>query len=112
MSNTGLDQLALVSSFTEAMKGIHQEMKALREDVNRLKGGDSASQPSRSDAGSLQEGTALMPRSGLFEATKRILGTTWAEEMDTLDPILNEDRDIARVVEVSPCTEGCIRMSF
>ena len=51
MSNTGLDQLALASSFTEAMKEIRQEMKALREDVNRLKGGDPASQPSHSDAG-------------------------------------------------------------
>ena len=112
MSNTGLDQLALASSFTEAMKEICQEMKTLREDVNRLKGGDPASQPSRSDAGSSQEGIVSTPRSGLFEATERIPGTTWAEEMDTLDPILDEDRDIARVVEVSPRTEECIRTSF
>ena len=112
MLNTGLDQLALASSFTEAMKEIRQEMKALREDVNRLKGGDPASQPSRSDAGSSQEGIALMPQSGLFEATERIPGTPWAEEMDTLNPILNEDQDIARVVEASPRTEECIRTSF
>ena len=87
-------------------------MKALREDVNRLKGGDPASQLSRSDAGNSQEAIASMPRSGLFEATERIPGTTWAEEMDTLDPILDKDRDIARVVEVSPRTEECIRTSF
>ena len=112
MSNTGLDQLALASSFTEAMKEIRQEMKVLREDVNCLKGRHPASQPSRSDAGNSQEGIASMPQSGLFEATKRIPGTTWAEEMDTLDPILDEDRDIARLVEVSPRTEECIRTSF
>ena len=47
MSNTGLDQLVLASSFTEAMKEIRQEMKALQEDVNHFKGGDPASQPSR-----------------------------------------------------------------
>ena len=108
MSNTGLDQLALASSFMEAMKEIRQEMKALRENVNRLKGGDPASQLSHSDAGSSQEGIALMPRSGLFKATKRIPGTTWAEEMDTL----NKDRDVAWVVEVSPHTVECIRTSF
>ena len=112
MPNTGLDQLALASSFIEAMKEIRQEMKALREDVNRLKGGDQASQPSRSDAGSSQEGIVSMPRSGLLEATKRIPGTTWAEEMDTLDPIFDEDQDIAQVVEVSPHTKECIRTSF
>ena len=87
-------------------------MKVLREDVNRLKGGDPASQPSRSDTGNSQEGIASMPRSGLFEATERFLGTTWVEEMDTLNPILDEDQDIAQLVEVSPCTEECIRTSF
>ena len=112
MLNTGLDQLALVLSFTEALKEICQEIKALREDVNQWKDGDLASQPSRSEAGSSHKGAALTPQSGLLEATERIPGTTWAKEMDALDPILDEERDVVQVVEVSLRTEECIRTSF
>ena len=87
-------------------------MKALREDINQWKDGDLASQPSCSEAGSSHKGAALTPQSGFLEATKRIPGTTWAKEMDALDSILDEERDVARLVEVSPRTKECIRTNF
>lgn len=38
---------------------------------------------------------------------------SWAKEMDILDPILAEEPgDAAYIVEVTPCTEACIKASF
>ena len=47
------------------------------------------------------------------DPAQRIPGTSWADEMDILDPILDEQaRDEACVVEFSPHTEACITVSF
>ena len=54
-----------------------------------------------------------MPRNNDQDPAQRIPGTSWAEEMNILDPILDEQAsNEARIVEVSPCTEVCITASF
>ena len=110
MSSNGLDRLAEASSLTDTLRSIQRDMQVLREDVNHLKANDSASRPPRSGDGRTQEG--ITSRSDIHDPTDRIPGTSWAEEMDILDPILEERGDAARIVEVTPCTEACIKASF
>ena len=76
MLNTKLEQLALALSFTEALKEICQEIKALWDDVNYLKGGNLASHLSQSNTGGTQEGATLIP--GLLKISKKLPATTWA----------------------------------
>ena len=109
--NSGLDQLAEATSLTDTLRGIQQDLGSLREDVNRLKEKDSTPHPPRSCEGRTLELAA--PRSGVQEPVERIPGTSWAEEMDILDPVLTEEPgDAARIVEVMPRTEACIKASF
>ena len=103
--STGLDQLAMVSLLADTLKEIQEGMETLRKDVNRLKASSSAP-PSR-------EPTTTTSRNNEQEPPQRIPGISWAEEMDILDPIINEQAgDEARVGEVSPCTKACIMASF
>ena len=102
---TGLDQLATASSLTDTLKEIQESMRMLREDVNRLKASGSGP-PSR-------EQSTTTPQNNDQDPAQRIPGTSWPEEMDILDPILDEQpSDEAHIMEVSPCTEACIMASF
>ena len=110
-SNNGLDQLAEASSLTDTLHGIQQDLQSLREDVNQLKGSQSTLHLPRS--GDERASEMITLQSGVQESTERIPGTSWAEEMDILDPILTEEpSDAARIVEVTPCTEACIKAGF
>ena len=103
--STGLDQLATASSLTDTLKEIQEGVQTLRENVNRLKA-SGLGPPS-------QEQSTTTPRNNDQDPAQRILGTSWAEEMDILDPILDEQAsDEARVMEVLPRTEACIMASF
>ena len=54
-----------------------------------------------------------VPQSALHDPIKRSSGTRWAEDMDILDSILEEEpSNTAHAVEVMPCTEMCIKASF
>ena len=112
-NNNGLDQLAEASSLTNALLGIQQDLQSLREDVNRLKGTGNYSTLHLPQSGDERASETITPRSGVQEPTKRIPETSWAEEMDILDPILAEEPgDAARIVEVTPRTEACIKAGF
>ena len=52
--------------------------------------------------------------SDIHDPTNRIPGTSWAEEMDILDSVLEEERpdEAACIVEATPCIEACIKESF
>ena len=101
---SGLDQLVTASSMSDTLREIQKELRLLRGDVNRLKANGPTPPPRE---------PAVIPRSGDQDPTQRISGTSWAEEMDILDPILDEQPgDEARVVEVSPHTGACITASF
>ena len=103
--STRLDQLATASSLTDTLKEIQESMGVLCEDVNCLKA-SSSGPPSR-------EQSTTMPRNNDQDPAQRILGTSWAEDMDILDPILDEQAsDEVRIAEVSPRTEVCIMASF
>ena len=55
----------------------------------------------------------IMPQSGVQDHVERIHGTNWAEEMDILNLVLEEEPSYAAcIVEVTPCTKACIKMSF
>ena len=99
------DQLATASSLTDTLKEIQESMRTFHEDINCLKASGSGP-PS-------WEQSTTTPRNNDQHPAQRIPGTSWAEEMDILDPILDEQAsDEARVVEVSPCTKACIMVSF
>ena len=103
--STGLDQLAMASSLTDTLKEIQESMRVLREDVNYLKA-SGLGPPSRKQS-------TTTPRNNDQDPAQRIPGTSWAEEMDILDPILDEQAsDEAHVVEVSLRTEVYITASF
>ena len=110
-SNNGLNRLVEASSLTDTLRGIQQDLRSLWEDVNCLKENDSTPHlPWSGDERTLEP---ITPRSGVQEPVDRIPGTNWAKEMDILDPILTEEpSDAARIVEVMPRTEVCIKASF
>ena len=116
-SNNGLDQLAEASSLTDTLHRIQQDLQSLREDVNQLKGSQSTLHLPRS--GDERASETITPQSGVQEPTERIPGMSWAEKMDILDPILTEEPSVAaqpsyaaRIVEVTPCTEACIKQAY
>ena len=80
---------------------LRTEVKAIRDDIQIL------CQPH------VQRESPSVPAT---EPTTRIEGTSWAEEMDVLDPIEDEEavdsRDEVRLVEVGPRTEEHIKRSF
>ena len=102
--SSGLDQLASASSISDTLRDIQEELRSLRGDVNRLKANGPTPPPRE---------PAVIPWSGDQDPTQRVSGTSWAEEMDIIDPILDEQPgDEARVVEVSPRTGAYITASF
>ena len=108
--STGLDQLATASSLADTLKEIQEGMETLREDVNRLKASSSAS-PSREPTTTTT--TTTTSRNNEQEPPQRIPGKSWAEEMDILDLIIDEQAgDEARVKELLPCSKACIMASF
>ena len=110
-NNNRLDQLAEASLLTDTLHRIQQDLQSLCEDVNQLKGSQSTLHLPWS--GDERASETITPQSGIQEPTERILGTSWAEEMDILDPILTEEpSDAARIVEVTLCTEACIKAGF
>ena len=109
--STGLDQLATASSLADSLKEIQEGMKTLHEDVNRLKASSSAP-PSREPTTTTTT-TTTISRNNEQEPPQRIPGKSWAEEMDILDLIIDEQAgDEARVKELSPCSKACIMASF
>ena len=102
--SSGLDQLTSASSISDTLRDIQEELRSLRKDINRLKANGPTPPPRE---------PALIPRSGDQDPTQRVSGTSWVEEMDIIDPILDEQPgDEACVVEVSPRTGACITASF
>ena len=114
MSFSGLEQLALVSDPANALREIRQEMRTFHEDINQIKSNMATPLLPQSNEANMQDGTVMMPRSVLHDPTERILpGASWAKEMESLDPILEEGPgDTARIVEVTPHTEACIKANF
>lgn len=109
MSNNGFEQLATACSISNMLKEIQQEMRELREDIDWLK----SSEPPQSDEVIALEGIAMGLWSGPRDPAEKIPGLSWAEEMVTLGPILEEEpSDAARIVEVAPHTKACIKASF
>ena len=78
-------------------------MRALCEDVN----------PLSTNAPPPWEPPVVTLRNSNQDATQRIPGMSWVEEMDILDPILdNQPSDEAHVMEILPRTGACIMASF
>ena len=101
----GLDQLVMASSLTDMLKELQEGIRALHEDVNRLKTNGPTLPPRKL--------STVTPQHSKQDSTQRIPGMNWAEEMDILDPILDDEPgDKARIVEVSPHTGTCITVSF
>ena len=111
---SGLEQLAAVSDFADALREIRQEMRTFREDIDRIKSNMATLPPPQSGKANTQDGTVMMPRSVLRGPTERILpGASWAEKMESLDPILEQEPgNTACIVEVTPRTEACIKASL
>ena len=109
--SSGLSYLAEATMLTDTLRGIQQDLRSLREDVNRLKENDPTPYLPRSGEGRTLE--LIVPRSGVQEPVDRIPGTSWAEEMDILDPILMEEpSDAARIIEVTPAPKHALRLVF
>ena len=104
MMYNSLDQLATASSLTDTLKELHRKGCAcFMKTSTRLK--TNALPP--------QESPAVTLRNSDQDATQRIPVTSWAEEIDILDPILDErPGNEARIMEVSPRTRVCITASF
>ena len=98
-----VNQLVTASSLTDTLKELQERMRALHEDINRLK--TNAPPPRKSPI--------VMMRNSDQNTTQRIPGMSWAEEMDILDSIPdNQPSDKACIMQVLPCTGVCITVSF
>ena len=96
----GLAALSEAGEIVKQLRELQSEMKTLCEDVNAIR------RPRVS---------RVSP--DLPDATIRIEGTTWAEEMDLRDPVDEDDtevlaRDEVRLVEVGARTEQHLTRSF
>ena len=113
-----LNLLSDAALLGRTLQDLQDQMTAMRGEIAALRGASQSSSSAATAITPAHDGS--QPGTSGYLSSSRISGTSWAEEMDIIQPLDNDDApdaDVscsegARVVEVSEATQKLLKRSF